>query len=192
MGKKENEASKNDEVCTPEDVFGPILRALGEKRFDFDPCSHPDAIIPVKQRVLLPKYEGRTLSLLGGAKKTIVSFGDGLLFDWQRKLVWLNPPYSQLRYPKKYPWLPKAARNCRCVALLPSRTSSRWWQNDVAGEAQMVVFLCGRVWHVGYEWGSPFHQVLAFYGFSSGELDALQAEFDVNLGGKHRVWRIAR
>lgn len=191
MGRKENEASKNDEVCTPEIVFVPILRALRKKHFDIDPCSHPDAIIPVKQRVFLPKYQGQAITRLKGIRDAIISFGDGLMFDWQRKLVWLNPPYSQLQYTKKFPWLPKAARNCRCVALLPSRTSSGWWQDGVAGDGQMVVFLRGRIRHVGWEWGSPFHQTLVFYGFSSAELDALQNELDVNLGGAHRVWRIA-
>ena len=189
MARNETEARKNDEVCTPKEVWQPVLRALGKKRFDMDPCSHPDAIIPVKQRVLLPKY--KRLKLIHPYKRETVCFGDGLLFDWRDRLVWLNPPYSNLQYRKKYPWLGKAASKCKCVALLPSRTSSRWWQNDVAGLGQMIVFWRGRIHHVGWEWGSPFHQSLVFYGFSPRELDLLQDELDVERNGEHRVWRIA-
>lgn len=176
MGKKENERSKNDEVCTPPEIFELVLKALEINRFDFDPCSHPDAIVPVKQRVLLPKYgipgvpAGFDVVSTKGPS-TIV--GDGLECDWYGN-TWLNPPYAQLQYsvpskkhPKgKYPWLHKLAYEAkRGVAFLPSRTSSQWWHRWVlnCARAHILVQLKGRVQHHNEEWGSPFHQVLVGY-----------------------------
>lgn len=209
MGKKENERSTNDAVCTPPEVFEPVLKAMGLERFDLDPCSHPNAIVPVKRRVLLPEYEQWEYMLsaadLGGLpghpppQERI--YGDGLTVDWTGQDVWKNPPYSQLqhavatrKHPRgKYPWLWKAANEAkRCAAFLPSRTASRWWHEGILQEprADILVQLRGRVTHVGEQWGSPFHQVVVGFGmFPYGP-----AADDVRSESERQVleaWRVA-
>ena len=178
MGKKENERSTNDAVCTPPEVYEPVLKAMGIERFDLDPCSHPRAIVPVKRRVLLPQYVHEPIAdATSGAlnKRQEIIFNDGLTVDWLGQDVWKNPPYSQLqhavatkKHPRgKYPWLWKAANEAKCcAAFLPSRTASRWWHEGVLQEegADILVQLRGRVTHVGEQWGSPFHQVAVGFG----------------------------
>jgi len=185
MGKKENQLSKNDQVCTPVSVFQPVLDALGWEEFELDPCSHPDSIVPARTRVFLPEYRG-TVAASG---RDI--FGDGLKDAyWRGSNAWLNPPYSQLQYDKKYPWLGKAADEAKtCVAFLPSRTSTGWWHNHVRN-AQMLCKLRGRVKHVGHEHGSPFHQSLVFWGFREKQLKAIHNALDADGGGRHWVMRL--
>ena len=160
MGKKENQLSKNDAVCTPASIFEPCLDAFGIECFDLDPCSHPASIIPARRHVLLPQYND------GNPNLQYCTFGDGLAVDWTDKVVWENPPYSQLQYPKKYPWLHKLATEARRgVAFLPVRTSSGWWHDGVlnCSDAHILVQLRGRVTHVGEKYGAPFHQCLVAY-----------------------------
>ena len=164
-------------------MFQPILDALGWKAFDLDPCSHPRSIVPATDRILLPQYEGQ---YDGRA-----AYGDGLKITWRKQNVWLNTPYSHLQYPKRYPWLVKAKDEARrCVGFLPSRTSSGWWHESVL-PAPARCYLRGRVQHVGEKWGSPFHQTLAFWGFTKKELDALERALDVRRQGKHWFERTA-
>lgn len=167
LGKKENERSKNDAVCTPPSVFEPVLEALGISAFDLDPCSHPRAIIPVHTCVLLPKYSyDNPIRVQVDGQKQDFYFGDGLAYDWSDEDTWLNPPYSQLQYYERYQWLRKLAYEARRgVAFLPSRTSSKWWHEGVLNnpKADILVQLKGRVHHHGEKWGSPFHQVLVAY-----------------------------
>jgi hypothetical protein len=188
MGKMENERSKNDEVCTPAIVFQPILDALRWKAFDLDPCSHPRSIVPARTAVLLPQYsEGgvaRFPAVRGGARRCFI-YADGLQFTWRKKRTWLNPPYSQLQYTKRCPWLVKARDEAsRCVALLPVRTSSGWWHEFVR-PASARCYWKGRIQHVGEKWGSPFHQALVFWGFTPPELDALEMALDSRQQGQH-------
>lgn len=63
---------------------------------------------------------------------------DGLSQEWKGR-VFVNPPYSKVRY-----WTRKAAAEFECgnadlvVMLVPVRTSTRWWQNAVKSEAQVA------------------------------------------------------
>jgi hypothetical protein len=185
VGKKENERSKNDEVCTPAEVFQPVLDALGWDQFDLDPCSHPRSIIPSADRIMLPQYRGVPCAL-----NSPTVYNDGLKITWRKQRVWKNPPYSQLQYTKKYPWLEKAANEAkRCVGWLPTRTSSQWWHEYVR-QAAAVCLWKGRVQHVGEEWGSPFHQALVFWGFTIRELNKLERALDVRHGGRHWFLRV--
>lgn len=193
MGKKENELSKNDEVCTPSVVFQPILDALGWKAFDLDPCSHPRSIVPCVDRILLPQYEAEWKEdmVRRSHNASSIIFHCGTSITWRKQSVFLNPPYSQLQYIKRCPWLEKARDEAKsCVALLPSRTSSGWWHEFVL-PAPALCYWKGRIQHVGEQWGSPFHQALAFWGFSKEELDALERVLDSRRDGKHWFVRAA-
>lgn len=73
---------------------------------------------------------------------------DGLAVDWARGspgkgLVFVNPPYGRA-LPK---WIDKCvaeAQHAEIVALVPSRTDTRWWQK-AAVSASSACFLTGRL-----------------------------------------------
>lgn len=94
-----------------------IIDALGP--FDLDPCGyrgHPTA----KRLICLPE--------------------DGLAADWGEDFVWLNPPYGR----EIGPWMSKMMRHNEGIALVFSRTDTKWWQ-DAADRSSCVMFLRGRV-----------------------------------------------
>ena len=55
---------------------------------------------------------------------------DALSVGWGKVVCWMNPPYSQCRA-----FIAKAAQEARrgatVVALVPSRTDTRWWHEHV-------------------------------------------------------------
>ena len=57
---------------------------------------------------------------------------DGLSQSWSGEVVWMNPPYGT-EVPK---WTLKAAKERKraiaIVALLPARTDTAWWHDNVA------------------------------------------------------------
>ena len=69
---------------------------------------------------------------------------DGLLEDWGRERVFMNPPYGR----EVYAWTRKAresaASGALVVGLLPASTDLAWWHDDVVGHAE-VRYIRGRV-----------------------------------------------
>lgn len=134
---------KNDEVCTPAFVWRLAARTLGFEAFDLDPAG----------------CEGQDET----ATRVVHPPDDGLAVEWAGR-VWLNPPYSQLQRPKKWPWLRKAAQSSLCVALVPARTPAAWWIEDVLGAAHRTTCFRSRVQHKNAAHGATFAQCLALYG----------------------------
>lgn len=70
---------------------------------------------------------------------------DGLAQSWAGEVVFMNPPYGR-EIPK---WMRKAHAEGRngatVVALVPARTDTAWWHDDVIGAGAEVRFLRGRV-----------------------------------------------
>lgn len=68
---------------------------------------------------------------------------NGLAQSWKGERVWLNPPYGrEIRR-----WMEKAATEAAhadVVALVPSRTDTRWW-HDYAMTANEIRFVKGRL-----------------------------------------------
>lgn len=69
---------------------------------------------------------------------------DGLVQNWGRETVWMNPPYGlALRR-----WMQKAYEEARSgatvVCLVPSRTDTRWW-HEYAEKASERRFIRGRI-----------------------------------------------
>jgi len=103
---------------------------------------------------------------------------DGLTQDWSGERCWLNPPYGR----GIDAWLAKAFTETRwkcplVVALLPVRTDTKWWHTWVAGAADEVRFLKGRLQFVGRRgeaWSAPFASAIAIYQGhgSSGRIHA--------------------
>ncbi len=100
---------------------------------------------------------------------------DGLALLWHGN-VFVNPPYGRaLRL-----WTAKArtevaSGNARLVVgLLPARTDTRWWHQDVARSAA-VFFLRGRLSFGDSGQAAPFPSALAVWGATAAELVALRA-----------------
>lgn len=91
-----------------------LINALGE--FDYDPCGFPGHKT-AKEICCLPS--------------------DGLNNPWHGR-VWLNPPYGrELEF-----WLDKLKRHGNGIALLFSRTDTKWFQY---AKPDMLFMLEGRI-----------------------------------------------
>jgi site-specific DNA-methyltransferase (adenine-specific) len=70
---------------------------------------------------------------------------DALAQDWGRETVWLNPPYGRAIGA----FMRKAAASARAgatvVCLVPARTDTAWWHEDVLGARAEVRFVRGRI-----------------------------------------------
>lgn len=94
---------------------------------------------------------------------------DGLALEWSTGitggLIYCNPPYGQgIQH-----WVDKcrqAARTGeRVIALLPSRTDTRWFPWD----ADVLCFWRGRLTFQGARWPAPFPSVIAGWGFAKAD-----------------------
>ena len=114
-----------DSRFTPPDFMAAIYAAFGE--IDLDPCGHVLSPVIARRRILLS--EG----------------GDGLTDAWSGRLVFVNPPFSEL-----LKWLQRAHGQWRAgtvetvVCLGPVRTDSRWFHDTLSADAD-IYLLRGRV-----------------------------------------------
>jgi phage N-6-adenine-methyltransferase len=101
----------SDEWETPEGFFLPLQ---WEFSFDVDVAASDD--------------NAKVRPYFGGVKSSLEI--DWALFGRRPPTCWLNPPYSKCRE-----FIAKAAhearRGCTVVALVPSRTDTRWWHEHV-------------------------------------------------------------
>lgn len=70
---------------------------------------------------------------------------DGLSWPWTTERVWMNPPYGKAIDA----WLRKARREVEAgcplvVALVPARTDTAWWHDNIEGKAE-IRFVRGRL-----------------------------------------------
>lgn len=91
---------------------------------------------------------------------------DGLLQPWAGERVFLNPPFGR----EIARWTRKAKREVQrecplVVMLIPARTDTAWWHDDVQGFAS-VRFLRGRVRYVNgiTSQPAPFASCLCIWG----------------------------
>lgn len=127
--------STNSEWTTPQDLFD---RLNQEFNFTLDPCATSEN---AKCSQYFTKQE------------------DGLSQNWGGHRVFMNPPYGA-ELPK---WMEKARTSgAMCVCLVPARTDTRWWHNNVEGKAK-VRFIKGRLRFGGSKWNAPFASVLVIY-----------------------------
>lgn len=105
---------KNDEWLTPPEW----IEALGP--FDLDPCSPIGRPWPTAQ-VHFTKAD------------------DGLALPWAGR-VWCNPPFGR----EATKWLARMVDHRCGIALVPARTETRSWTDNVWGRAKAVCFVRGR------------------------------------------------
>lgn len=85
---------------------------------------------------------------------------DGLKQDWSGQTCWMNPPYSQVSK-----WIEKAANEAACtVALVPSRTDTKWFHNFVINEDHY--FIPGRLKFGDSKNSAPFPSMLILFNNS--------------------------
>ena len=108
-------SSRNVAWNTPKAVVDAILRALKRRRFDLDPCAPADS-------------GGHVPAALAYTEEQ-----DGLSLPWSGT-AYVNPPYARYVTAR---WVERcrlavAEGECRLVvALLPARTGSGWWFDNV-------------------------------------------------------------
>ena len=96
--------------------------------------------------------------------------GDALNCSWALKCnnhptVWMNPPYGA----EIVEWVKKANKEAtengvKIVALLPARTDTKWFHDDILGCRRAEVrYLRGRIKFGGASAGAPFPSMLVVY-----------------------------
>ena len=92
---------------------------------------------------------------------------DGLSVSWSGETVFLNPPYGR----QIYEWVHKAyveshKENTRIIALLPSRTDTKWWHEFVM-KASVIRFVEGRLKFGDAANSAPFPSaIVSFLGLT--------------------------
>jgi site-specific DNA-methyltransferase (adenine-specific) len=128
--------STNSEWGTPKPLFKALDRTF---HFTLDACATPQNS---KCRRYFTKKE------------------DGLQQNWSKdEVIWLNPPYGG----EIERWLKKAAESqATVVALIPSRTGNGWWFKYVT-QANLIVFIRGRIRFEGGKNLAPFDSAIAIF-----------------------------
>ena len=119
---------------------------------------------------------------------------DALSVSWAGNVVWLNPPYSVegehpdgRKYRKRviHLWVKKAylealKPDTRVVALLPSRTDTRWFHDYVA--KGHITFLKGRLKFSGAKTGAPIGHLIVEWRFDDAGQRQITEWADQNEG----------
>ena len=139
---------------TPPELLVKLTNALGT--FDLDPCASPKAHVRAHVQFTVDD--------------------DGLSQPW-RGLVFCNPPYG----PALKSWVAKCfaegTNSYTCVvALIPARTDTRWWHDNIAGLAD-IFLLKGRLRFGDGKNSAPFPSVLAVWGASPVQINELKKQF---------------
>lgn len=86
---------------------------------------------------------------------------DGLMQDWSKERVWMNPPYGR----QIGEWMRKAygasTSGALVVCLVPARTDTAWWHDYAA--LGCVTFIRGRLKFGGHTSSAPFPSALVVF-----------------------------
>jgi len=130
---------KTPEWFTPQPLFDELN---AEFRFTLDPCATTEN---------------------AKCKKFFTQEQDGLAQDWSGERVFCNPPYGRTIGK----WVEKLATGGAklAVALLPSRTDTRWFHDHIWGKAE-IRFVKGRIYFDSAESArspAPFPSMIVIY-----------------------------
>lgn len=89
---------------------------------------------------------------------------NGLSQPWGG-VCWMNPPYGRdiKNWVAKAVSEVKAGRASRVVCLLPARTDTAWWHENVIAAAAEIIFLRGRIKFEGAKHSAPFPSALVIF-----------------------------
>lgn len=90
---------------------------------------------------------------------------NGLTTEWLGR-CYMNPPYGR----DIGKWVSRARmqsswNGALVVCLLPARTDTKWFHEDIAGVADEVRFVRGRIRFEGSEAGAPFPSMVVVYQY---------------------------
>lgn len=138
--------SRTDEWATPQGFVDSMAERYGA--FDLDPCC-----LPVSAKA--PKY--------------FTPADDGLAQNWFGN-VWMNPPYGRTigQWVRKARTEVAEGRAVRVVALLPARTDTKWWHDNVQHHASQIMFVRGRLKFGNAVNSAPFPSVVVVWENSVG------------------------
>lgn len=138
-----------DSWSTPQQVLDCLYKVLGGG-FDLDPCSPGRRRTHVRARTLLTEDD------------------DGLANEWRGAAIYMNPPYGRDigRWTAKARSEVAAGRSGFVIGLVPSRTDTRWWHDDIAGRAD-VWLIKGRLAFGDGVQPAPFPSALVLWGGTS-------------------------
>ena len=142
-------SSETNEWATPQEFFD---RLDAEFNFDLDPCS--DGINAKCSRYFTEE-------------------DDGLTQNWARSTVFMNPPYGRAIKD----WIRKAYEeaqegNTTVVALIPSRTDTRYW-HDYVMKAAEIRLIKGRLKFGDGKNSAPFPSAVVVFRKHSGHMPEL-------------------
>ena len=138
-------SSKTNEWATPQYLFDELNR---EYHFTLDPCStHENA----------------------KCEKYFTEKENGLLQDWSKDVVFMNPPYGrEIKH-----WIKKAYKEslngATVVCLIPARTDTTYWHNYIFGKALDIRFLKGRLKFGDSKNSAPFPSAIVVYKCKDAE-----------------------
>ena len=133
-------SSKSKEWATPQHFFDRLNDKFGP--FTLDPCSN-------KSNYKVTNH--------------FTEDYDGLEQDWGGEVVFMNPPYGR----GIKDWIEKAykesrKKNTTVVALIPSRTDTKYWHNYVL-KAHELYFVKGRLKFGNGENSAPFPSAVVVF-----------------------------
>lgn len=132
-------SSKTNEWSTPQTFFDELDK---EFNFTLDPCAtHANA----------------------KCKKYYTIEDDGLLQDWSKDIVFMNPPYGrEIKY-----WVQKAyeesLKGATVVCLIPARTDTSYWHEYIFNKADDIRFIKGRLKFGDGKNSAPFPSAVIVY-----------------------------
>lgn len=130
--------SRSDDWATPQWLFDALDTYYG---FDLDVCA-------TEHNAKCAKY--------------FTVNEDGLTQEWEG-VVWMNPPYGR----GIGKWVHKARQaatenNATVVCLLPARTDTAWWQDNVPFASE-IHFVRGRLKFGKAKYNAPFPSALVVF-----------------------------
>ena len=153
-------SSSSELWTTPQEVLNPLYKVF--INFDLDPCSPTDnpKTAPVK------------------AKAYFTSEDDGLSLKWFGN-AFVNPPYGRgiAQWVKKCRQEVEKNNAQTVVALLPARTDTRWWHNDISRYAD-ILLLKGRLKFGKSTQVAPFPSALVIWGLDNESVAPLRSVFE--------------
>lgn len=143
--------SNSEHWCTPKKYIQLIQNNFGE--IHLDPCSNKYSSVNAKHELSLEKGQ------------------DGLQADWSSfgGLVFVNPPYGRKISKWTNKILHEAGKGVEIIALLPSRTDTKWFHDEVIPASTALVFVEGRISFINGSTGlktnpATFPSVFVYYG----------------------------
>ncbi|MBF0773257.1 phage N-6-adenine-methyltransferase [Mammaliicoccus sciuri] len=132
-------SSKTNEWSTPQSFFDELDK---EFNFTLDPCATHDN---------------------AKCKKYYTIEDDGLLQDWSKDIVFMNPPYGrEIKH-----WVQKAyeesLKGATVVCLIPARTDTSYWHEYIFDKADDIRFIKGRLKFGDGKNSAPFPSAVIVY-----------------------------